>query len=372
MKNFLKHWIGFSRLLISSCIFFPISISADCSSLCPPHLPENEQTWSGALRLKALKNLDQILYLGTSEKTRTYPLAQPLQEKWIEVDIPEVREFVEKYGYFSLNRPIVSKVTSDPEDLELTCCLLKTLYEKGVKGDYLQIAVAEILTKILAYRDLKIGQKISIPIESQGTVAFESFLVDAVFDIWHGMPAFGLIPEKQSLASILLFRGTDFSFDSQRGWASLISDLDIAGPGLHAFHKAQDALSTWLKKTKKMGKASQVMGCSLGGALAAYTFIYENASLAEKGSIAVCPPGVSQKVIEDWQLLQGNRRLGLTSYVYTGDIVSKVGTLFGTGYCLTSLHRLKPLTAHTFLMCSQPRFSKALLDVEFSENSTKP
>lgn len=360
----MKHFL----LKIFCAVVLPTVSFASCDEQCPPPIPEKLQTWSLEMRLKALKNLDQFLSLSTSQRLKTYPLAHPLQKKEIQVNLPEVKEFEDKYGYFSAVRPIVSKVSADEKDIALVCCLLKMLYEKGVKGEYLEIATFEILTKILAYRDLKVGMKISIPIEKKGVVRNELFYVDYVFDMWHGMPAFGLIPERQGLFSILLFRGTDFSFDSQRGWASLLSDLDISGPGLFAFRHAQAEISEWLQKTQEAGKAARAMGFSLGGALAAYTFIYENPLLASQGSLSICGPGVAEKVVEDWRALPASRRSGLTSYVYAGDLVSKVGNLFGTVYCLFSPRACKPLTAHTRIICSEPLFSKALVDVDFVES----
>ena len=335
-----------------------------CDETCPPPVSEQPETWSLRVRLKMLKKLDQFLNVSTSHSLKTYPLAQPLQEEKIQVDIPEMREFVEKYGYFSRSHPLACKVSAGEEDIALASCLLQELYNSGAKGEYLEIATAEVLSKVVAYRDLKVGFKISIPIEKKGSIYNEVFVVDRVFDMWHGMPAFGLIPESKGTSSLLLFRGTDFSFVSQRGWASMLSDLDISGPGLYAFQHAQKEISEWLKKVAQMGKAARVMGCSLGGALAAYTFIYENAHLAERGSLSVCAPGVANKVIEAWQELPANRRSGLTSYVYEGDLVSKVGHLFGTVYCLFSPNPCKPLSAHTQLISSEPLFSKALVEID--------
>lgn len=343
---------------------FPGSCFAGCDDQCPPVISEKSQTWKDRMRVKALKNLDQILDWSVSSKEKAFPLVHPLQEKTITESIPEMKEFSEKYGYFSLKRPIVGKVSSDEKDLELVCCLLKTLYDKGANGEYLEIATAEILTKVLAYRDLKVGQTIHIPIEIEGKVYYEPFVVDQVINIWLGMPAIGLVPERENLASLLLFRGTDFSFDSQRGWASLLSDLDIAGPGLNAFRNAQDEISAWLKKVMGMGKTARTMGFSLGGALAAYAFIYENAYVALEGSISVCGPGVAGKVIEDWRSL---KQKGFRSYINAGDLVSKVGKLFGPVYCLSTPKACKPLTAHTRLICSEPTFTMALVNVEVAD-----
>jgi hypothetical protein len=349
------------QFLLLFAVIFPLQVFAGCKDQCPPTFKEAPENWKGAMRVHAIKNIDQFLYWTFGKQPWSFPLASPIQRQQVEMDIPEVREFVTKYGYFSATRPLVAKVTSEEIDLELTCCLLKTLYEKGARGEYLNIAVAEVLTKVLAYRDLKVGQRIHIPLEREGRVSLEPFIVDEVIDIWGGMPAFGLIPENSAVASILLFRGTEFSLFTQRGWASIMSDLDIAGPGLFAFKQARAKISEWLKRAAALGKRARTMGASLGGALAGYTFIYENALLSHEGSIAVCAPGVAGEVIEQWALLSAKRQQGLIGYVNVGDIVSKVGKLFGTVYCLSSGILLKPLAAHTFLMCSQPVFTRALV-----------
>src|SRR5207249_1381181 len=138
-----------------------------------------------------------------------------------------------------------------------------------------QLASAELLSKVLAYRDLQLGQTIQIPVEIKGKIVLETFTVDHLFDIWQGMPAFGLIPKKKNLSSLLLFRGTDFSLISKRGIASVMSDLDPSGPGLKAFFHARKEIGGWLQAVQAQGKPARVMGFSLGGALAAYTFIYE-------------------------------------------------------------------------------------------------
>jgi hypothetical protein len=344
--------------------------SDDCADICPPSIYDRPQTWKDRMRIRALRNFDQFLSWSFSEKFKTYALISPIEENKIASDIPEMRSFVENYGYFSLKHPIVGKVTTDAKDLELICCLLKVLYEKSDDAEYLQIAVGEVITKALAYHDLKIGQIITIPVESGGKIKFEHFVVDHIFNIWSGMPAFGLVPERKGIASILFFRGTDFSLDSQRGWASLMSNLDMVSPGLSAFQHSQSEIHRWLKAVSAKGRKARVLGFSLGGVLAAYTFIYENRWLSDQGSISFCAPGVREKVISEWQLLSEERQNGFTSFVNMGDITSKIGKLFGNVYELSTSKTFKPLTAHTMLISSYPLFSKAKVDVE-QENENR-
>lgn len=352
-------------------IFFPRLAFVDRYDACPPpSLYDRPLTWKTRMRLNTLKNLDEFLNWSFGEKFKTYAMPDPLQKEKIEVDIPEMRFFVENYGYFSFNHPIIAKVSSDRQDLEIIRSLLEVLYKKVENSTYLQIAVAEVMTKALAYYDLKLGQSIMIPVEVGDKVVLERFVVDRIFNLWHGMPAFGLVPERKGIASILLFRGTDFSLDSKRGWASLMSDLDMAGPGLTAFQNSEKEISTWLETIYNKGKPARVMGFSLGGALAEYTFIYENKWLSDRGSISICPPGVREKVISDWRLLPEERQKGLICYINLGDIVPKVGKLFGNVYALSTSKSYKPLTAHTMLVTSEPHFYKTKIDVD-QENSVR-
>jgi hypothetical protein len=322
------------------------------------------------VRIKTLKNLDQFLNWTFSEKYKTYASTNSVEEKKFEVDVSVMSAFVEDYGYFSFKHPIVGVVTTNKEDLAIVSCLLKSLYEKSENFDYLQIAVTEVITKALAYHDLKIGQSIMIPIEVGEKVNLERFNVDRIFNIWHGMPAYGLVPEHKGVDSILIFRGTDFSLDSQRGWASLMSDLDIAGPGFSAFQHSQKEIRQWLRAVKAKGKAARVLGFSLGGALAAYTFIYENQWLSDRGSISICAPGVKDQVISEWEFIDEGRKQGFTSFINMGDIISKSGKLLGNVYVLSLDKTYKPLTAHMMLMSSQSPFFKAKVDVK-QENKNR-
>jgi len=313
------------------------------------------------MRTKALKNFDQVLSWSVSEKLRSVALSTPFEEKFENI-FPETKLFVQHFGYFSSARPIIARVSTDPEDTQHICCLLKA-FSKKKKGDhYVQLATAEILAKGLAYRDLKEGQSVSIPVVINRKIFLEKFQV-TLFDLWLGMPAFGLIPEREGVESILLFRGTDFSLTSERGWASLMSDVDTAGPGLSVFRKAQPKLHDWLSAMKAKGHPAKVIGFSLGGALAAYTFIYENSLLTNHGSIAFCPPGVAEEVIADWEKLPIERRQGLHIYINPGDVVSKVGKLFGEVYALSGTKPLKPLDAHTHLMTFEKLFTRTKVDV---------
>lgn len=219
-------------------------------------------------------------------------------------------------------------------------------------------AIDEALAKVAAYRDWKVGDELLWRNSTTGVI--ETYRLDYIFDIWHGMPAFGWIA-KTGGSPVLLFRGTDFSLTSERGWASLISDLDPAGPGLTAFMKARSTLQQWLKKVSQPGVRAKVIGFSLGGALAAYTFLYERAWVSE--SIAFNPPGCSEEVFQAWQSLLPEEQQHLIVYVNRGDPVSKVGQLWGIPYQLAIFPLPRPLRAHTLFLSAERKFIGIPIDL---------
>ena len=323
---------------------------------------ERSPTWKDKVRVKTLENMDLLLSWGISKQRAPYPLAQPLEQEIFNTSSPEIQSFAKRHSYFSLTSPLIGKVSSNQADLKKICTLLQILSSANLKGPYFELASAELLSKVLAYRDLKVGQIIQIPVEVRGKIVLETFTVDHVFDIWQGMPAFGLIPKKKQISSLLLFRGTDFSLISKRGIASVMSDLDPSGPGLKAFFHARKEIGTWLQGVQAQGKPARVMGFSLGGALAAYTFIYENGYLSNEPSISLCAPGIAPAVIKVWDRLPPGRKHLFVSYINAGDLVSQVGSLFGVVHHLSTSEVLKPLTAHTTLMCAQAPLYKARVD----------
>ncbi|MES2122248.1 MAG: hypothetical protein V4492_05670, partial [Chlamydiota bacterium] len=320
-----------------------------------------EKNWREKMLAKTLKGIDQFLSLCVGESLKGYALLDSSQDLVYEFDNPHLREFSSTYGFLSPVCPLVGRVSSSADHFEIAHSLLQQL--QWQHEEFSELAIAEILTKVLAYRDLEVGQVLRIPNLAGGQLQIEEFVVDRIFDLWRGMPAFGLLPTREGVHAILLFRGTDLSLDSQRGWASVMSDLDWNGPGLGAFRRAQQGVHEWLAEVHGKNRSAKAMGFSLGGALAAYTFIYENEWLAETGSLALNAPGVSDAVVCDWESVPAERQRGFRSYVNEGDIVSKVGKLFGEVYQLSTGMPLKPLTAHTALMCSKPFVVKSRVDV---------
>ena len=282
---------------------------------------------------------------------------QPWHQIVFEDPIEEVVAFEEKYHYFS-DRPLVGRVSGLSEDIDLVKDLLLKVHERVSHIQKRVFVVSEILTKILAYRDLQENDKISIPwIDKQGGPILTEFTIDHIFNLWNGMPAFGLIPEEKHIAPILLYRGTDFSLDSKRGISSLLSDLDLSGPGRNTYLKARYTLRNWLEKVAKEKMKTQVMGYSLGGVLASYTLLYEHDLIIKDirfPSISFAQPGVSQKIYNDWMHLPKKDKSPYMVFITKGDLVSKVGHLYGDVYVIHLDETLSPLHAHVALMSAKP------------------
>lgn len=322
------------------------------------------------MRIKTIKKIDQWLEWTLPQSLRDYVISGTGREEILATAALELALFEQNFGFFSLTHPIVGTVSNLAGDLNLVSCMLKELMLRDADPHFVEFAANELAAKALAYRDMKVGYEVAIPVMVEGVLSLELFTVDEVFDLWLGMPAFGLLSKKKGVSSILLFRGTDLSLGSQRGWASLMSDLDFKGPGLHTFLRAQPKLREWLNAAKSQHRSARAIGFSLGGAFAAYTFIYENDLLAPTGSVSFNAPGVSEKVVQDWMALSQSQQKGLINYINRGDSVSKVGILFGTVYQLSTTTQMKPFTAHTAVMSAQPQIVKMRVDVQ-KENSLR-
>lgn len=328
--------------------------------------PAAKVDWKNRVRVRSLQNFDDFLNWTIPLHMRSYPLADPLQALEYKFQLSQSKEFLDWYGYFSLYDPLVGKVSKKKGGMQAAACLLTKISRDIDDGEALAFAIDEALAKVIAYRDLKEKDTVMLPCpQKRGKLL--SYRIDHIFDLWHGMPAFGLIGDKGTVP-ILLFRGTDFSLDSERGWASLMSDVDIAGPGLSAFNKARQEIRTWLMKVAEGGQKARVIGFSLGGALAAYTYLYENDWVNPKGCIAFNPPGISDQSLEKWNTLPEEAKKAFRVYVNRGDVVSKVGKLFGNAYEISLATPLKPLKAHTLFLIAEQQFSVAKIDVD-KENS---
>ncbi len=348
------HYIGLFLLLAISCF---------AMEPCEEEPVPEKVAWKNKVRVEVLRNLDEFLSWRLDQLQRSYALSVPALPLVFRSESAFMRHFELLHGFFSLYQPLVGRVTSYLPDLKQAQCVLKGIALQMSDRKLQQFAADELLVKVLAYRDLHVNEVWLLPMDGGADgLRLIPYQIDVVFNLWMGMPAYGFVPLEEGVP-LLLFRGTDFSLDSPRGWASLMSDVDLAGPGLYTFQQAQSKIHAWLQKMADRGTKARTMGYSLGGVLAAYAFIFEQDLLAERGSVAFNLPGVSNQIIEKWEALPKERKEGFVSFVNQGDVVSKVGKLFGVVYELSLNEPMKPLTAHTILMSAQPEFIRRGVDV---------
>lgn len=308
-----------------------------------------------------LQRFDRVLNWAIGNKYKHYVLAAtPPPERHV-ADVPQLQAFAQKHGYFA-PKPMVGRV-SKKNDTHIAFDLMRSFHTSSPRG-VVPFATLELLAKVLAYRDLMPGQRFALPLELDGEIVLASYCVDHVFNLWQGMPAFGLKPEREGTSSFLLFRGTDFSPLSKRGLASLLSDLDAKGPGYRVFQRAREEIHRWLTSMHEQGHPARAIGFSLGGSLACYTYIYEHALIDKRApSVAFNPPGLSKKVFLDAHALGPSSTQNLALYINRWDPLSKVGRLFGSAIELNAERDMAPLEAHTLLVCGEDAFTQSSIDV---------
>jgi hypothetical protein len=367
--KFLRLKSFFASFVFSCCAFSTEKVP------CPAEFAEEykEKSWQGVFRTKTLKSLDKMLDWSIDTNARSYALKSPTKYNTYTNTSKKLLEFSRSFSYFSELHPLIGTVTDDEEDLILTRCLLEAMHQELKGKEERILSTAEVLAKILAYRAVKAGMEIPIPtVDEKGAPLLTVYVVDAVFDLWHGMPAFGMIDKEGKAAPILLFRGTDVSFISKSGWASVLSDLDVTGPGLTVFLDNRDEIHDWLKKVTIQNKA-RVIGFSLGGVLGMYAFIHESEFLTQnrwEPSLAFCPPGVSREMYELWEKMPLKGKVPFFVFVNQGDLISKIGRLIGTVREFSLEYLLPPIASHVEIMTGYPCFYVAAVDL-IKENSSR-
>ncbi len=315
-----------------------------------------------------IDTLEQTLKFQFTKELLTYEHFQDQPTTILTNPSPELKSFADHYGYHSPDFPLIGKQTKDHQDLLISRQLLAFIQKVEFSPELHELLILELIAKLFAYREMPKNYSIDLP-KQDGTIL--TYFVDEVFDLWQGMPAFGLLPkDKRKAAPILLIRGTNFSLGSKAGIASLLNDLDPKGPGFHAFNNSKETITQWLLKNSSPVKP-RAIGYSLGGSIA-YYWLIEEPSLFNTdpafASIVFNPPGLPRS---HFKLLEKISNFpALRSYVNCGDAVSKIGVLFGDTYELSTTEHLSPLNSHTMLMTAQPICLINKIDTE-KENKAK-
>lgn len=319
--------------------------------------------------IKRYQYWDKFLSFLFKYSTRCYCRKGPLEIEKFRNQCKDLKYFSDHFGRFSTSKTLIGKVTKDQSDVDITCHLLDLVYRNIKNPRSCELVTAEILSKVLAYRNLQENTSIFIPtIDEEQNIHLVEYAVDTVFDLWKQHFAFGLYPKSSSFAHpILLFRGTDFSLLSEGGRASIISDLDPDGPGRRLYDNSRSGIRQWLSQIASTGKKARVMGHSLGGALALYTLIYESEHLSTDSfapSYAFNPPGISEEAVAEYNQISKKNLPEFHTFVSRGDIISKFGILCGKAFEMFTNKPLSPVLAHEQLIFSQPVSYLAEIDNE--------
>lgn len=261
--------------------------------------------------------------------------------------------FAKTYRQRAASKGIICRVTPQFKDIDRASSVLQLIYDTIFSPHLCELAACEVMAKVMAYRNLKRGHTILFPIMGkEGCMEMHTYLVDRVFDLWNKIRAFGLVCIENEGAPLLLFRGTDFSFMTEGGRASIMSDLDPKGPGRTLFEKSQKPLREWLGKQRRK---SRIIGHSLGGVILAYTLLNEAEFISQEShetSFAFNFPGVGEDLLEKWEEMVEKPRF--KGYICRGDVVSKFGKLFGDIYEVSFEKPLSPVRAHEQLLFAEP------------------
>ncbi len=277
----------------------------------------------------------------------------------------QLATFFSQYSRFGTKRGIVCTVTQFPEDTMLLREELENIHTHYANKHMRELISADMWGKAVAYRELAPGD--SIPFSSIHQSSQIEMRVDTCFDLWNEVRAFGCISTAGE--SILLFRGTDLSFLTKSGRASMLSDLDPDGPGRKLFEASQDALEEWLWNERKQGRETRVIGHSLGGSLACYALIdFPHLISARCTSYATNYPGVNEALALKWEQLE--KKPAFLGIVSEGDAVSKCGHLISKTVLFTPEKEIPPMQSHELLFGAETPFSLFEVNIH-DENQTK-
>lgn len=344
------------RIVLIGMSYFILSANTPNSATC---------TSQGELRIKSLRAIDEAMNWACPLSSRSFSLVMGNKPQVFTQTIDTLERFVSVHGYFSCQKPLVGIVTEDLSDLEPLQKTFSSLMQSK-EPNWICMATEELICKVLSYRNLQKGSKVFLPTRIGKKVVLVKYEVDEVLDLWQGMPAFGLLPLDKDAHPILVFRGTDFSFLSKSSWASVLSDCDVSGPGFFAFRSSEKTIQNWLEKACKQAGKVDVMGFSLGGVLAIYTTLFQNAFVDR--CVAFNAPGVSKVIFDALEKLSSPPSVCL--YATQGDLVSRFGRMVSQAFEMTDRSSMGPIQAHTKIMSAQSPLLLFRIDIE-KENQSR-
>lgn len=172
--------------------------------------------------------------------------------------------------------------------------------------------------EILAKEIINGFDKPEFSLISNAFLAISGYKIDQVFtDPTTGFQALGLTSLTPEKSPVLIFRAADEAIDD-------VANADLRGIGFNQFLANREAIATWLAKFSGATLKPDLVGHSMGGAIAQLTA----ADLTNQiGNVVTFnSPGVSNTTVEQFQ--QKGITRNITHYIVNGDLVS----LGGQGY----------------------------------------
>jgi serralysin len=153
---------------------------------------------------------------------------------------------------------------------------------------------------------------------SNAFLAISGYKIDQVFnDPTTGFQALGLTSLTPEKPPVLIFRAADELIDD-------VANADPRGIGFNQFLANREAIATWLAKFNDATLKPDIIGHSMGGAIAQLTA----ADLTNQigNLVTFNSPGINNSTVEQFQ--QKGVTKNITHYIVNGDLVS----LAGQGY----------------------------------------
>ncbi|WP_182870108.1 lipase family protein [Rhodopirellula sp. JC639] len=251
---------------------------------------------------------------------------QTLRKTWAELDS---LGFSVGVHYIGLQ---VSSVDEQGEPIFDTAVARITVFSTDEQDDDQPIH-PEIVARYLAYEDL----------EPETQVGYGNYVVDKVFRSGEFF-AIGLVlrtAQGEESEPILAFRGTDSNVEL------LTIDTNVNGVGYSQYVNNRSAIRSWLTEQKGQGNAVQLVGHSLGGALAQW-FAVDWLQLDPTNRLAAITtynsPGIDSEFAE---LFDARRAGAVVHHIVDGDFVSMAGDRFIDGQVKSYfMNTLSPINKH--------------------------
>ena len=177
-----------------------------------------------------------------------------------------------------------------------------------------------------------LGNKLAV-----GEFLNSGYTVDKVIsDPSTGFYAVGLVSTDGSKPPVLAVRGTGGSPTERKGIATLKDVLEDANPisiGYSQFQANKNEIEGWLATQNQQGRRPDIVGHSLGGALA-QTIAAEFTDKVGQ-TITFNSPGIDDSIALKFAL-NGGKPENVTHYVVSGDIVQMAGEAFLPGQAVLS------------------------------------